>query len=679
MIKQRSNMTKECELIQKECILGINTNVRSVHVLNNDQILYSCANHVVIWQQYDKSQIFIHQCHPLEHIKMTSLCHSRKTLAVVIAGKDGPYIVLYDAITHRRKKVLRQNDETLNIIGISFSKDGKQCLVLGDGPSYLLSLWNIEKVPKILISIRLATPSGKQIRRADMCPTDSRLICVSGNGIIRFFRIASDSRVFRPLTVQLRREQQNYVHHCWLSSGNVVLATDRNELIVIQNFEEKIIVPIHNWDQSLTAITPLGKSFMIGGDRGSIRLYRVTDEDQISVQTMKEMAVGEDTEILAFDRFEPDNLAICLVGTGRICNIAMSNFGQSDIMADSVTGGDVVPSFHTQIEGEKNIVCMDICTWKTILATGGYDKTLRIWDFKRKAVDLIHHCEDDIVSISLHPMSLQILLCCKTYVSISEILQNRLSPVWRRNIQTNGSSCFSNGGHYYALSIGDFVQIYNTFTHEIICTLRGHSAPVQSVCWKGDDLNVATIGRDGAVCIWNTWSGERIFRHANEAQAYVNGYLSEDFGTAVMNTRGGVEVLDIQSNSLVPGCDFPAGSQVLSYSMNVIVASYPDSTHCGEVWIRSIFDQSCGTTVRSGPHLCLHSQTISCVRISSDHDYLFTGSVDGAVCISKLHRLFPQREYKYNEDVGKELSIFWDLNFTLLHFIDKITFNWQDA
>ena len=74
--------------------------------------------------------------------------------------------MLYDAISHKRKRVLRQNkknDETLNIIGLSFSKDGKQLLILGDKPSYLLSLWDIENVPKIVATIRLATPSGKQI------------------------------------------------------------------------------------------------------------------------------------------------------------------------------------------------------------------------------------------------------------------------------------------------------------------------------------------------------------------------------------------------------------------------------------------------------------------------------------------------------------------------------------
>jgi len=508
-------MASSSELIRKECILGINTNVRSVHALENDQVLYSCANHVVVSRRDDKTQTFIHQCHPLEQIQLIALCPSRKTIAVVISGKDGPYIILYDALTYRRKKVLRQAEDTADIIGVSFSKDGKQCLILRDAPDYLLSLWNIEKVPKVIVSIRLATPSGKRIQRADMCPSDSRLICVSGNGILRFFKVTDN--IFRPVTVNLRREQQNYVNHCWLSSGIVVLGTDKNELVVIQNFEAKAILPIDDWDQGITAMAPFSNGLMIGGNRGSIRLFHETNEEQLFLKATKK-SIGGESEVLAFDRFfEPESLAFCLLSSGRIFSFALSNFGMSDGDMGAAKGDDIVPSFHTQYNGEKKIVCISICAWKPIVATGGSDRTLRIWNFKSKTFVLIHDCKDELVSLSLHPMSLQILICTKTYVELCDIHRSALSPTWRKDISTNGSSCFSNGGHYFALSIGEFVQVYNTHTQDLISTLRGHSAPVQSICWKSDDQTLATIGRDGVLCLWNPWSGERLLRHGESA------------------------------------------------------------------------------------------------------------------------------------------------------------------
>jgi WD40 repeat protein len=483
--------------------------------------------------------------------------------------------------------------------------------------------------------------------------------------------------VFQPVTVKLEREQQNYVRHCWLSDGNatVVLVTDQNDLVLVQNFEEKVIIPIRDWGQSITAISSSGQSFMIGGDGGSIRLYHMNEEGQATLQTTLDM--GESSEILAFDRFEHDNFAICLFQTGKIFKIPTSNFE-----TDSSMGGEIVPSFHMGIDVDtagvdacKSIICMSICKWKPILATGGADRTLRIWDLKKKKFTTVRQYEDDIVSVSLHPMSLQILLCCKSFVLVSEVLQDELSPpIWRQEIQTNGSSCFSNGGHYFALSVGDFVQIYNTFTHEIICTLRGHTAPVQSICWKNDDLRVATIGRDGAVCIWDTWLGKRIFRYSNETQVYTGGFLTEDFSTAVINTTGGVEVLDIHSKSLIPGCDFDPLSQVVScVKNNVVVLASKGSKRHEEIFIRSIFDHSCGATLGSGPNLCFHSQGISCAVISCEFEYLVTGSRDGSVCISKLHhRLIPQLEYKYNEHVGE--NIFSNCFCFVFIFIDAAYF-----
>ncbi len=641
-------MKDGCELIQKELILGINTDVHSIHVLNRDQILYSCGNHVVIWQRKDQSQIFIHQCQSTEE-RITSLCHAKKTLAIAIVGEEGAYIVLYDTTTYRRKKVLRHKDETLKIIGMSFSRDGKWCLVLGDEPAFQLSLWDIEKVPKILVSIGLATPSGKQIRRADLCPSDNRLVCVSGNGILRFFRITSDSQVFRPVTVQLKNKPQNYLYHCWLSSGKVILATAEKELILVQNFEEKVVVPIFKWDrQSVTSICPLGESFMIGGGSGSIRLYHCTDEEGASIQAIKDIKVVEDANILAFDSFVPDNFVVCLLGTGKICNIDI------DVMAEAAISRDLVPSFHRRFDGESSIICMDTCAWKSILATGGSDKILRIWNFKMKKFDLIHSCDEEIMSISLHPMSFQILVCCKTYVALSDIMKNKLSQLWRMDIQTNGSCCFSNGGQFFAIPIGNFVQIYNTFTHEVVNTLRGHSAQIISISWKSNDVNVATIGSDGVICVWNSWTGERIFRLSNEGRNYYNGFLTEDFGTAMMNTREGIELIDVQSNSPreTKGCDIFRGSKILFYSNDIIVGS----KEVGEFWIMNIGNDSCSNTLHpvASRSVSLHSKDISCVTISSHHEYIFTGGIDGLVCISKLnHRLFPQKDCEYIEDIGK--------------------------
>jgi hypothetical protein len=42
--------------------------------------------------------------------------------------------------------------------------------------------------------------------------------------------------------------------------------------------------------------------------------------------------------------------------------------------------------------------------------------------------------------------------------------------------------CFSNGGQYFAAINGITLSIYNTYTCECVCTLRGHNGKVGGAC-----------------------------------------------------------------------------------------------------------------------------------------------------------------------------------------------------
>ncbi len=611
------------DLLQKEFLLGVDTtHVRCAHFLDRDQVLYCCGNHVLIWRQ-DKTQVFLHQCSSGEIIRHVQLCPKRNIIAIVISGNEdqqeddyngdvgdqndeedvaandetttgtpshrscSPYILFYDAVTFRRKKVSKVIMQNVHeIICVSLSRDGKVCLVLGGAPDYLLTLWSIENAtPKVLASMKLATPSGKIIRQADLCPSSQRdsnnvrnisgegyeyLICVSGSGILRFF-IVDSSNNLRPKTLKLHGKQQNYIHHCWLPNRTVVLATATHELLVISNFETKAIVFLHEWEQlqqSITAITPapLNKGFMVGGSHGAIRFYRISqeDEDEYFLQAVREISMGGDidtniqnenlhqrfsprdneqihqknnqSQVYHIDQLESDNVALCLLNTGRVSSFALSNFDTSDVDSNStMQGDDLIPEFHRSTDignlnsgngygyRTKKIKCMSICAWKPIIATGGSDRTLRIWNYQSRTFELTNQYMEDLVSVSLHPTSFQVLVCTKTQVDVSFIKHDGLHSVWHKELRTNGSSCFSRGGTYFALDMGPFVQVYNTYTCHLVSTLRGHAASIKSLCWKSDDQDLATVGADGVICVWKVWSGQRLLRYCKWGS---DGYLA---------------------------------------------------------------------------------------------------------------------------------------------------------
>lgn len=464
----------------------------------------------MIWHRHDKKQIVLHQCTSSEVLQQIALCPNRRLIGIAVQKPDGPQVILYDGITLKRKKSLRHVDDIGNILSISFSKDSKQCLILGDAPNFLLSAWSIEKVPKVTASIRLATPSGKRSNRADLCSTDAKMACASGNGILRFFKIVD--KIFRPVTVNLRREQQNYLFHCWLPDGQVVLGTDSNELIVIDNCEVQSVVSIENWDQSISAMESFSKGVLVGGSSGTVRVYTMTQADRIHLTMTKAFKSSDSSEIKAIARSPTEEFFICMNNAGKIWSFPLTHVDM--LNANEENENTVVPTFHRpNSNGENAILCMDICLWKPIVVTGGCDRTVRIWNYETSSVQLVQNCDSDILSISLHPSSLQILIGFEKYTRIDFVHQENLSNVWRSDISTNGSSNFSSGGAYFALGIGPYVQVYDAYTYQTLCILRGHSSTVRSICWKSNDQQIGTIGEDGAICIWATSTGKRIFRH----------------------------------------------------------------------------------------------------------------------------------------------------------------------
>ena len=511
-------MGQEKLWIQKKSILGVNTKVKSVHLLNIEQILYSCGNHVLVWNTHTKNQTFLYQCSSGEEVQIIELFASRRQIAISVKkidGGGGPQILIYDAITFKRKKAIKfqgdVNNDDSDVISLSFSMDGKQCTVLRDAPHYQLTLWNIEKSAKTVASIRLATPSGKEIRRVTIQPSSSEnkdvVVCASGNGIIRFFKVIDG--IFRPITVNLRREQQNYIVQCWLSNKIAILGTDSNELIVMENFVAQAVVSISGWDESITSMISFSHGVILGGSKGSIRIYTCIKENDYTLSLSKDLSLDDKrvSEIVAIDKAATEEMVICLLSNGRICSCPLSD-------TNIAVGENIVPWFHDiGSDGTCRVICMDICLLKPIVATGGVDRSLRIWNFETNDFELMSSFQDDIISISLHPSSLQILICFKNHVELNYIYNSGLSEVWSRELQTTGSSCFSNGGQHFALVCGPFVQVYGTYKFDPICTLRGHTAPIKAIAWRHDDLELATIGSDNVICMWNVPNGKRKLRH----------------------------------------------------------------------------------------------------------------------------------------------------------------------
>lgn len=625
-----SAKTEGC-LLKREHMLGCRGNVRgAIQYLTETSLLFVTGQIVVIFDTETKKQSFIAGSAAMEDFCTISISPCRRMIAIGEKGDEMGSINLYDSKTLRRRKFLSYDGlGSQTISHISFSNDSKICAVLGGAPSYNLSLRTIDKPIKIITSISLATPSEKAIYQADFCPSDSSLISITGDGILRFFRIVDNC--FRPITVNLKRKPQDYTCHCWLPTGlTVVIGTSSGELLFVDGFQ--LSNTIHLEDESsgpINCIQTTAKRIFVGCE-DTLYIYHLSDGDSFTL--VRRVKLDSEKSQIVDIALAPSEESLTIVTSN---NQIFSFFcATMEMLKDSGNNFNLIaPSFHSLGSREKSAITgLDSCVWRPIIATCGLDRAVRIWNYHDKTIDVVQYFDEDIHDISLHPCGLQLLICCTSYVGCCSILVNELKLCHQINVQSCQICSFSHGGQYFALAYNAFVQIYDSLACETICTLRGHSMKIISLSWKSGDDILCTMGSDGVVCTWRVPSGEKLMRKVEPLSSFICGEISPDFAFGYIASAQHIKQIDMESISFKSNLDISCSSfssLARTHSKNLLFAGISKPTCPGILAVVEVDDDG---KVKKIKEWNTHSKKITKIHIINEQNILFTVSEDGSLC-----------------------------------------------
>lgn len=103
-------------------------------------------------------------------------------------------------------------------------------------------------------------------------------------------------------------------------------------------------------------------------------------------------------------------------------------------------------------------------------------------------------------SLSVHPNGLYILAAFYTNIKLMAILIDDITPFWETNSIASCTMCkFSNGGHLFAAIWNSNIMVCNTWSYEIVASMKLQSIKLNSIHWSEDDLRLVSFSTSGVV------------------------------------------------------------------------------------------------------------------------------------------------------------------------------------
>mmetsp|Transcript_31356 Transcript_31356/g.74513 ORF Transcript_31356/g.74513 Transcript_31356/m.74513 type:complete len:1197 (-) Transcript_31356:67-3657(-) len=599
-------------------LFGVKGDVRDpVCYVDEQTVLYPAGHNTCIFNLEQRIQRFLPGTDKTEEITAITVSANKKFVAVAEKSDKG-VITIFDLHSLKRRRLLTATDSLAKeFVSLAFSPDSKLLMAQGGAPDWCLTVWTWDKAKFVATAKTSVTPNAL-VYQCSFCPTDNSLIAVTGNQIFKQFKLVDSN--LKPLPNALnKREPQNYLCHAWMSEERLVIGTDTGDLLVIDSLELKAYIPRSPADSnSIESIIGFSKGLVTGSDDGTISIFERSEDKDLYKRTKVFTIDNNAAKVRHLALSHTEEQLILATENNQLFTFALSN---SDIMKkEDRNFENLATSFHSE-----QITGVDTCVRKPLVATCGLDKSVRVWNYVDKTLELAKHFNEEAHAVAFHPSGLHLLVGFSDKMRLMNVVMDDIRPFKEFAVKACRECRFSNGGHMFAAVNGNTVNIFATYTCENLGNLRGHNGKVRSVSWSADDTMLVTCGMDGACYEWSLKDFKRVGESVLKSCNYTSAVCTPD-GKTSFAVGSDKKIKEICDSNIVK--EHEAGGTLmtqvlLSHSGTMLFTGAENGTV--QSWKFPL-------SVEFQEYQC-HSRSVTRMCITYDDTHLFTVSDDGCLLI----------------------------------------------
>ena len=209
------------------------------------------------------------------------------------------------------------------------------------------------------------------------------------------------------------------------------------------------------------------------------------------------------------------------------------------------------PLHRPNLSGSAIVTGLDVCVRKPLIATCAADKSVRIWNYVDKTMDLIRTFEEDPCSIAIHPSGLHILVGFTDKLRMMNLLMDDIRTFKEFSIKACIECKFSRGGDLFAAAAGNAVNVYNFYTFVCIAQLRGHNQKVLSLNFDPTGTSLLSAGMDGGVICWDLNKGIRPGELNQKGVVYTTAAIEPNGGALAAGTDKLIKTIEYDTDGSV--------------------------------------------------------------------------------------------------------------------------------